>query len=303
MTIGTRSGRRAVTRSRSANWKIVRSLALSRDCQTGDHVITLVGSNDYGGWNRGWKVRLRLGWKFGVIRAIVVLTVLAVIPPSPVLARSGDEQHPLAVLPLASESRGVVSIYTIQDGDSLEGIADILGVDVETLQDLNNIADPNALVAGRVLMVPDVPTRPTHFGLAPAKHALDPNAPSFVWPAVGPITTRFGVPGSDWIGGFHMGLDIGASAGSPIVAAADGLVVYADRDHLHGYGNYVLIDHGKGYATLYAHMSRIVATPGEDAHQGDLIGYVGETGYTFGPHLHFEVRLNEEKIDPEPFLP
>src|SRR5579859_5741081 len=152
-------------------------------------------------------------------------------------------------------------------------------------------------------MVPDVPTRPTHFGSAPVKQSSDPNAPSFVWPAVGPITTKFGVPGSDWIGGFHMGLDIGAPAGSPIVAAADGLVVYAERDHLHGYGNYVLIDHGHGYATLYAHMSQIVARAGDDPHQGDLIGYVGDTGFAFGPHLHFEVRLNEQKIDPEPFLP
>ena len=238
-----------------------------------------------------------------MVPAILGLAMLTAILPWPVMASPGDDQHPLAVLPLASESRGVVSTYTIQAGDNLQGIADILGVDVETLQDLNNIANPNALIAGRVLMVPDVPTRATHFGVLPAKQALDPNAPSFVWPAVGPITTKFGVPGSDWIGGFHMGIDIGASAGSPIVAAADGLVVYADRDHLHGYGNYVLLDHGHGYATLYAHMSQIVATAGENAHQGDLIGYVGESGYAFGPHLHFEVRLNEEKVDPENFLP
>jgi len=99
-----------------------------------------------------------------------------------------------------------------------------------------------------------------------------------------------------------MGLDIGASAGSPIVAAADGLVTYADRDHVHGYGNYVLIDHGHGYATLYAHMSRIAATAGEEAHQGDLIGYVGNLAILLGPPS-LEVRLNESKIDPEPFLP
>jgi len=253
--------------------------------------------------NRGWQVRLTFGLKLTGLRAIVILAVLAAILPSPVLARSSDEQYSLAVLPLASESRGVVSIYTIQSGDSLQGIADILGVDVQTLQDLNNIVNPDTLIAGRVLMVPDVPTRPTHFGSAPVKQSSDPNAPSFVWPAVGPITTKFGVPGSDWIGGFHMGLDIGAPAGSPIVAAADGLVVYAERDHLHGYGNYVLIDHGHGYATLYAHMSQIVARAGDDPHQGDLIGYVGDTGFAFGPHLHFEVRLNEQKIDPEPFLP
>ena len=255
------------------------------------------------GPNRDWDDYLKYRWTLVVASIFLGLAVLSAADPSPALAHPSGSQQPLTVLPLASESRGVVSVYTIQDGDSLQGVADILAVDVETLQDLNDIADPNALAAGRVLMVPDMPTRTTHYGTLPAKHVLDPNAPSFVWPAIGPITTKFGVPGSDWIGGFHMGLDIGAPAGSPIVAAADGFVLTAEFDHNHGYGNYVLIDHDKGYYTLYGHMSRIVATPGQVVHQGDLIGYVGMTGYAFGPHLHFEVRIDGQKIDPEPFLP
>jgi murein DD-endopeptidase MepM/ murein hydrolase activator NlpD len=204
---------------------------------------------------------------------------------------------------MESSSRGVVATYEVQGGDSLSGIADILADDVAVLQNLNNLADPNTLQVGRVLIVPDLPTRPVRFGNAPPKVRLNPDAPAFVWPAFGPITTKFGVPGSDWIGGFHMGLDIGASAGSPIAAAAPGLVEAAEFDHSHGYGNYVLIDHGNGYETLYAHMSRIAATPGSSVQQGELIGYVGATGYAFGPHLHFEVRHNGEKIDPEPLLP
>lgn len=124
-----------------------------------------------------------------------------------------------------------------------------------------------------------------------------------IWPAVGPITTAFGEPGSDWVGGYHMGIDIGAPAGSPILAAADGTVEDDQADVNHGYGNFVAIDHGNGYATLYAHMSRIVAKPGEKVSRGQLIGFVGSTGFVDGPHLHFELRHNGTKIDPQPFLP
>jgi murein DD-endopeptidase MepM/ murein hydrolase activator NlpD len=185
----------------------------------------------------------------------------------------------------------------------LSGIAEMLAVDVDTLRDLNDLVDVNSIRAGVVLAVPDQPTQPVRFGAPVVKAKVNENAPSFVWPAVGPITTKFGVPGSDWIGGYHMGLDIGAPSGSPIVAAADGVVEFAGFDNTHGYGNNVLIYHHDGYETLYAHMSRVEAESGEGVHQGDVIGYVGQTGFAIGPHLHFEVRLHETKIDPEPLLP
>lgn len=221
----------------------------------------------------------------------------------PISAGSQVAPQIVSALPRASEARGVVATYAVQDGDSLSGIAELLAVDVDTLQSLNDLPDPNSLKIGMVLVVPDLPTRTVRFGAPVAKPKTDVNAPAFVWPAVGPITTRFGVPGSDWIGGYHMGLDIGAPSGSPIVAAADGVVEFAGVDHAHGYGNNVLIYHHDGYETLYAHMSRIEAESGQGVHQGDVIGYVGMTGYANGPHLHFEVRLHENKIDPEPFLP
>jgi murein DD-endopeptidase MepM/ murein hydrolase activator NlpD len=235
--------------------------------------------------------------------SLVGLVLAGVGQPRSAQARPADAAQLLAALPLESSSRGVVATYEVQSGDSLSGIADLLADDLATLQDFNSLRDPNALQVGQVLVVPDLPTRPIHFGVAPPKVRLNSDAPAFVWPAFGAITTKFGVPGSDWIGGFHMGLDIGASAGSPIVAAAAGRVEAAEFDNAHGYGNYVLIDHGNGYETLYAHMSRIAATPGASVQQGDLIGYVGSTGYAFGAHLHFEVRHRGEKIDPEPLLP
>lgn len=202
-----------------------------------------------------------------------------------------------------SSARGVGVTYKVQQGDSLTGIADLLAVDVETLQQLNNLPDPNTLQAGMLLVVPDVPTRPVRLGMVRSIAATGGAAPAFVWPAVGPITTRFGVPGSDWIGGYHMGLDIGAPMGAPIVAAAAGAVEEANDDNSHGYGNHVLIAHGNGYETLYAHLSRIVARVGEQVAQGQLIGYVGQSGYADGPHLHFEIRRDGQRIDPEPLLP
>jgi murein DD-endopeptidase MepM/ murein hydrolase activator NlpD len=245
---------------------------------------------------------MRLRRLAGVVGFLVSCLAGIVLGP-PAQAAPANAQQFLAVVPQEAQTLGIVPIYQVQSGDSLSGIADLFAVDVDSLVSLNNLADPNALQAGDVLVIPDAPTTAVRFGLPPRAAKQNGDAPAFVWPAVGPITTKFGVPGSDWIGGFHMGLDIGAPAGAPIVAAASGNVEAAEFDHVHGYGNYVLIDHGKGYETLYGHMSRIVAKAGDHVEQSDLIGYVGDTGYAFGPHLHFEVRRNGEKIDPEPLLP
>lgn len=245
-------------------------------------------------------MRWRYSW-------VVLLCLLGFLPgaarPCSADAETFAVNDLLAAAALASAARGVAATYTVRQGDSLSGIADLLAVDAETLQQLNNLADPNTLQEGMVLVVPDVPTRPVRFGIARSTRSGNGAAPAFIWPAVGPITTRFGVPGSDWIGGYHMGLDIGAPTGAPIVAAAAGVVEEANGDNSHGYGNHVLISHGNGYETLYAHMSRIVAQAGEKVAQGQLIGYVGQSGFANGPHLHFEVRRQGEKIDPEPLLP
>jgi murein DD-endopeptidase MepM/ murein hydrolase activator NlpD len=242
------------------------------------------------------------GHRIGGIACFSTLALFALLIPGSTLAGTQTAAAIVSEVPQESASRGLVETYEVQNGDSLSGIADLLSVDVETLQALNDIPDPNAIKAGQVLVVPDVPTRPVRFG-APIAKPRPSGMPELVWPAIGPITTRFGVPGSDWIGGYHMGLDIGAPAGAPIIAASDGLVEWAGLDTVHGYGNYVLLFHHDGYETLYAHMSRIEAQAGQSVHQGDLIGYVGATGFTTGPHLHFELRLNGTKIDPEPWLP
>ena len=117
-------------------------------------------------------------------------------------------------------------------------------------------------------------------------------------PAAGPITSYFGYRFHPILHftRFHAGVDIGASWGSPIVAAADGQVASAGWSG--GYGREVRIAHGGGLMSLYGHMSEIVAQPGSFVRQGQLIGYVGSSGLSTGPHLHFEVRQGETPVNP-----
>jgi murein DD-endopeptidase MepM/ murein hydrolase activator NlpD len=99
----------------------------------------------------------------------------------------------------------------------------------------------------------------------------------------------------------HNGIDVGAPSGTPIVAANDGTII--TRAYNSGYGNYIVIDHGGRQATLYAHMSRFANNKvGDGVKRGDIIGYVGSTGTSTGPHLHFEISINGERVDPEPRL-
>jgi len=99
---------------------------------------------------------------------------------------------------------------------------------------------------------------------------------------------------------FHAGMDFAASVGTEIYATGDGTVVKAGADES-GYGNHVRVNHGYGYLTLYAHMSKIKARVGQKVKRGDVIGYVGNTGKSVGPHLHYEVHKNGQAINPVNF--
>ena len=123
-----------------------------------------------------------------------------------------------------------------------------------------------------------------------------PSAAGLIWPVSGPGTSPFGMR---W-GRMHEGIDIGVGYGTPIHAAASGRVIYAGW--MEGYGNLVAIDHGRGMSTAYGHQSRIAVSNGQTVSQGQVIGYVGCTGHCFGPHLHFEVRINGTPVDPMGYL-
>lgn len=120
-----------------------------------------------------------------------------------------------------------------------------------------------------------------------------------IWPTTGDVSSPYGLRwgGSD----FHPGIDIADDAGTPIVATADGVVVDAGWNS-GGYGNMVDIDHGNGYMTRYAHAQAVVVSPGQYVHRGQLIAYMGSTGYSTGPHVHYEVRVNGKAINPAGYL-
>ena len=121
---------------------------------------------------------------------------------------------------------------------------------------------------------------------------------SFTHPlnAAGVITSRYGIRSR----GNHKGIDIGAPTGTPIYAAEAGIVTYAGW--YYGYGYLIKVQHANGYETYYGHCSSIVASAGQSVEKGTLIGYVGSTGNSTGPHLHFEVRVNGTNYNPEPFI-
>jgi murein DD-endopeptidase MepM/ murein hydrolase activator NlpD len=124
---------------------------------------------------------------------------------------------------------------------------------------------------------------------------------TLIWPLLGRLTSRFGAI-RRWGGGYrHTGIDIATTYGSPIVAADSGEVIFAGW--WDGYGKAIVLDHGHGRSTVYGHLSRIYPAVGTTVGKGQTIGLEGSTGYSTGPHLHFEVRINGVPVNPMPYLP
>ncbi len=154
-----------------------------------------------------------------------------------------------------------------------------------------------------------------HLGTLPSSIAIPPTTPinadgsQLIWPAhnVG-IAQGFGpspYPFEPAYGGyphFHTGIDLSGPFGTPIVAAADGVVVAADLSTV-GYGNHVILAHAGGLLTLYGHLEAVMVKAGDAVKAGQVIGLLGSTGNSTGPHCHFEVRVNGTPVDPRPFLP
>jgi murein DD-endopeptidase MepM/ murein hydrolase activator NlpD len=128
------------------------------------------------------------------------------------------------------------------------------------------------------------------------------NSAPNLWPVEGQVTGSFGerIDPFNGEGAFHSGVDISSAYGRPIVAPADGVVTFAD--FLGGYGKALMIDHGHGISTRYGHLSGFAVTSGQHVHRGDLIGYVGLSGRSTGPHLHYEVRINDTPVNPYKYL-
>jgi murein DD-endopeptidase MepM/ murein hydrolase activator NlpD len=101
-------------------------------------------------------------------------------------------------------------------------------------------------------------------------------------------------------GAFHSGIDISAAYGQAVIAPADGIVEFADT--MGGYGRAIILDHGHGITTRYGHLSNFAVVAGQHIHRGETIGYVGLSGRSTGPHLHYEVRINDTPVNPHKYL-
>ena len=128
------------------------------------------------------------------------------------------------------------------------------------------------------------------------------NSAPNLWPVEGQVTGSFGerIDPFNGEGAFHSGVDISSNYGHPIVAPADGVVMYTEQ--LGGYGKAISINHGNGISTRYGHLSGFAVTAGQAVHRGDVIGYVGASGRSTGPHLHYEVRINDTPVNPYKYL-
>lgn len=204
-------------------------------------------------------------------------------------------------------------LYTVASGDTVRSIADKFKgkktvdsivndtVNLEFNQGLHDLKAPDyALTVGQFLMVPggNKPYIPrvvnAYSGPIPATAARGTG--NFGWPVSGRITQKF------W--SHHPGIDIGAPKGTPIYAADSGYVVTAGWDQERvSYGFMILINHGNGFVTRYGHLSSFNVEVGDSVKKGQLIGRVGSTGNSTGPHLHFEIIKNGERRNPFGYLP
>ncbi len=206
--------------------------------------------------------------------------------------------------------------YQWKEGDTLESVASQFKVDVDAILDwtpnkidrTNPVIEPDTyvMVPGgqrefQQWVVPTIPRGPAGVNSS-IPGACDTSAGGaygsgvFIWPT----NNRF-ISGNDYWSG-HLAIDIGAMTGDSVFAADSGVVVYAGGIS-GGYGNMIMIDHGNGYQTLYAHLSSINTRCGASVYQGNVIGYAGSTGNSTGPHLHFEVRYMGGFLNPHYVLP
>ena len=157
----------------------------------------------------------------------------------------------------------------------------------EYLQEVDGLLAESAALAARIQ---EAQTGPGSTGTG------RPSAAGMVWPCDGVVVSGFGMR---W-GRMHEGIDIGCAYGTPNRAAAAGTVIYSGW--LGGYGNLIVVDHGNGLSTAYAHASTLVVGVGQTVSQGETVSLVGSTGNSSGPHLHFEVRVNGSAVDPLLYL-
>lgn len=217
------------------------------------------------------------------------------------LIRPGDK---LSILPVSG------AVYTVKSGDTVGKIALKFGVEENSIFQYNNIKSANGLVIGRTIVIPGgrkisetvaikkINTNKTSNAVAVIEKLINPKkAPasntSMAWPTEGHRISQY----YSWR---HTGLDIANKVGTPLYAAEAGTVEFAGWSN--GYGNNILINHGGGKKTRYAHASKLFVKVGEEVDRGEQIAAMGSTGWSTGPHIHFEVMVNGVKYNPLSYI-
>ncbi len=199
---------------------------------------------------------------------------------------------------------GVGLVHEVSSGDNLSYLAKTYGVEEKQIIEANLLTNPDSLVIGQELVIPGgrrqvrdrVQVASVSRG-APNRSGIARGLSGFIWPVSGEVTSGFG-----WRWGqAHRGIDIAAGYGTPVGASRSGTVIFIGWNG--GYGMTVIVDHGGGITSLYAHLSKILASHGPKIGPGEAVGLVGSTGISTGPHLHFEISVDGDRIDPIPVLP
>ena len=183
-------------------------------------------------------------------------------------------------------------LHEVASGESLWEIAQRYKVSVDEIAEVNSISDPSRIQPKMKLVIPGA-TRVLRSDALVVNGKLQK---AFDWPVSGRISSTFG---PRW-GRMHNGLDIAVNTGTPVKAAADGRVTFAGWNG--GYGILVIIDHGNGVETRYAHNSRLNVKVGQKVSRGQVVAYSGNTGNSTGPHVHFEIRYKNNPVNPQLYL-
>jgi murein DD-endopeptidase MepM/ murein hydrolase activator NlpD len=229
--------------------------------------------------------RIRLAWAATVVLAVLLLSC-------------------------AHFPRGAGVFHTVRRGENLFRISHYYQVSVSSILEANQIRDERLVEIGERLWIPEARRSPPGYALLPPPASsgearerarndaiLDGNL-HFIWPLRGRLTAGFGFRN----GRRHQGIDLAAKPGTLIRASEAGRVIYSGNG-LGAYGNVVIVRHGQHYATVYAHNRKNRVRKGAFVAKGEVVAEVGKTGNATGPHLHFEIRRDEQACDPVDYLP
>ncbi len=209
------------------------------------------------------------------------------------------KERDIQVASLGSLAGEVSSLYGLKSDPTL------VAASAENVQDAQVASSLDQLYALRSSALTGATMTGLFLGLtrnATTADWLQANSAPNLWPLEGAVTGSFGerIDPFNGEGAFHSGVDIASSYGQSVIAPADGVVIFAD--FLGGYGRAIVIDHGHGITTRYGHLANFAVTPGQQVNRGDTIGYVGLSGRSTGPHLHYEVRINDTPVNPHKYL-